>query len=535
MSIFGAPNAFGSAPAGTSAFSSTGTVPSNTFGNTGTAATSAFGNTGAGQNAFGTGQSAFGNPGSGQSAFGNLGINTSGLGNTAPNTNPFGGAGGATNTFGGSLFGTNQNTSTGTSAFGNPTGGPAPGTTSHPFNNPYMMSNPLLGLNNTTTTNPLFGGNQPQQGANTGTGPIFGNPAGNTTTGPSLFGQSQQSQQPQQNSLFGSTPSLFGTSTAGPSLFSSTNMGFPSMNQNPLSTSALGGGNPLFGSKPSGSTLPTAGSNNTASSTAVQQGHDLQQRIEGIIAAWNPASPQCRFQHYFYNVVDPKQVHLYGRPANATNDALWQQAVRENPEPSCMVPVLAVGFDDLQKRVDAQSKSANEQHEKLKELQSRLHTLSQTHVLQTTLRTARALQAHTVIIHRLLRLIEHLHLLIPSLRSSSISPEEEALRARLERLKDELIAGGGRGRLNELWAVVGAVKAARESAGQGEGIEWKVVDQEGFERLGQVLNEQQQGLAHLTSVINNGLKDLQILEGTEPRPARDHLGASGLFGSTFGR
>jgi hypothetical protein len=39
-------------------------------------------------------------------------------------------------------------------------------------------------------------------------------------------------------------------------------------------------------------------------------------------------------KHYFYNVVDPRQVHLYGPPVNATNDALWQQAVRENPDPS---------------------------------------------------------------------------------------------------------------------------------------------------------------------------------------------------------
>lgn len=73
---------------------------------------------------------------------------------------------------------------------------------------------------------------------------------------------------------------------------------------------------------------------------------------------------------------------MYGRPANATNDALWQQAVRENPDPSLsvtsiphlltlipclsMVPVLAIGFDDLQKRVEAQDKQAALHQEKLK-------------------------------------------------------------------------------------------------------------------------------------------------------------------------
>lgn len=94
--------------------------------------------------------------------------------------------------------------------------------------------------------------------------------------------------------------------------------------------------------------------------------------------------------------------------------------------------------------------------------------------------------------HRLLRLIEHLHLLIPSLRSTAIRPGEEELRAKLERLKDEvqrgLGSGGGRGRVNELWALLGAVKAAKEreaSVGR-DGLEWKVVDQEGLERLAMV-------------------------------------------------
>jgi len=71
-------------------------------------------------------------------------------------------------------------------------------------------------------------------------------------------------------------------------------------------------------------------------------------------------------------------VSAFGRPANATNEVLWQRAVRENPDPtwyvqrlvrhskcSCfvfsMVPVLAVGFDDLRQRVDGQSKQAAEQ------------------------------------------------------------------------------------------------------------------------------------------------------------------------------
>ena len=48
---------------------------------------------------------------------------------------------------------------------------------------------------------------------------------------------------------------------------------------------------------------------------------------------------------------------------------------------------------------------------------------------------------------------------------------------------------GGRGRINELWALLGAVKAAkeREAGGGRDCVEWKIidqrVDQEGLERL----------------------------------------------------
>ncbi|KAJ7808732.1 hypothetical protein B0H14DRAFT_2380282 [Mycena olivaceomarginata] len=62
----------------------------------------------------------------------------------------------------------------------------------------------------------------------------------------------------------------------------------------------------------------------------------LTARIEGIAAAWNWAGPGCQFQHinlYSAAASTPAQVGLYGRPPNATDDALWARAIRENPDP----------------------------------------------------------------------------------------------------------------------------------------------------------------------------------------------------------
>ena len=89
--------------------------------------------------------------------------------------------------------------------------------------------------------------------------------------------------------------------------------------------------------------------------------------------------------------------------------------------------------------------------------------------------------------------MQHLHLLIPTLRSSSIRPEEEALRAALEEIDEEIRRPGGmgrvRGKLNELWALIGAVKAVRERDAKGVpdgNVEWAVVDEEGLSQIAQV-------------------------------------------------
>ena len=50
-----------------------------------------------------------------------------------------------------------------------------------------------------------------------------------------------------------------------------------------------------------------------------------------------------------------------------------------------------------------------------------------------------------------------MHLLIPSVRFSAIRPEEEEMRGKLEEIEDELWKGRVKGRLNELWALLGAV------------------------------------------------------------------------------
>ncbi|KAG6848910.1 hypothetical protein H0H93_012906 [Arthromyces matolae] len=194
----------------------------------------------------------------------------------------------------------------------------------------------------------------------------------------------------------------------------------------------------------------------------------LQQRIEGVYNAWNSASPQCRFQHAFYNFVDPTKVAQYQRPQNISNE-LWEKARRENPDPSCFVPVFATGFDDLRLRVDAQSAQSEKLKQRLTDVKKRLDVLSERHALSNVSRLKRATAQQVQLTQRLLAFTQHLHLLIPAIRSSAIRPEEEQLRGRLEEIEEELRRGRLAGKLNELWALIGAVGATSEKGRNGDG------------------------------------------------------------------
>lgn len=177
---------------------------------------------------------------------------------------------------------------------------------------------------------------------------------------------------------------------------------------------------------------------------------------------------------------------------------------------SSHVPVLAVGFDDLQKRVEAQVQQAQAQQEKLKvrgalhrfdirtnssaqELKKHVEMLAQKHDSSNASRQQRAAAVHAQLAHRLIKLIRRLHPLIPALRSSSIRPEEDKLRAMLEEIEEDVRRVGGlgrmRGHLNQLWATIGALNAQLERDGRrgADGsVQWAVVDEEGLSQVAQV-------------------------------------------------
>ncbi|KIL66124.1 hypothetical protein M378DRAFT_75814 [Amanita muscaria Koide BX008] len=432
-----------------------------------------------------------------------------------------GGLFGSTTQQPGGLFGSTaqqqqQQPATAGGLFGSTTQQQQPSTTGGLFGSTAQQQQPSAsgGLFGSTqqqqpaTGGGLFGSSTTNGGGLFGSKPatsLFGPTAGTATapgnigitTGP--FGQPvQQQQQQQQQQPQQQRPGLFGSTTGG-TLFGSTGLGTST-----LSSSALG---------------------RTSSTVAAQHQFDVQlqsqrllQKLQAIKDGWNPQSPHCRFQYNFYNLVDPNQVHLYGRPQNVLNDATWEKAVRENPDPSCLVPVVAVGFRDLLERVEAQTRQAEQQETQVKDLKKRIEVLNEHHTLSNSPRLLRAAAQQTQITQRLMRFIQHLHLLIPALRSSSITPEEEQLRGKLQDIDEEIKKTRLKAKLNELWALLGATVASRQGGKPVNGSgEWAVVDEEGVAQIAQILAEQQTGLVHLTKILQGMLRDLDTIMGRSRR------------------
>ncbi|KAG8738048.1 hypothetical protein FRC10_007328 [Ceratobasidium sp. 414] len=405
------------------------------------------------------------------------------------------------------LFGANTTTGTGAGTttggvFGN-TAAPATGgglfasTTAQQQN--QTQTQPTGGLFGSTTTAPATGGG------------FFGNTATNAATQPStgLFGGAT-TQPATGGGLFGARPatttSLFGQPATG-----ATTAGFGQTTTQP---------NPLAQSTLTASTLGPLPQAQRANNLQVSvfgtpgaAGQTLEQRLDNIAQAWNPNSPSCRFQYYFYNLVDQPQ--NYGRPANATNEGNWKRAVSENPNPERLVPALALGFDDLKKRVASQQTQSTAHLAALAALRTRLTELTQKHAESHTTRLARAAQQHTELARRVRQLARQLHMLIPSVRRSALGPDEDELRRRLGALEEGAGMARMGARMNELWAAVGSAQAMRERAkreGAGSAVEWAVVDEEGLANIARILKDQQNGLTHVTKILQDDMRALKIMQ-----------------------
>ncbi|KAI8612109.1 nucleoporin complex subunit 54-domain-containing protein [Chytriomyces sp. MP71] len=451
------------------------------------------------------------------------------------------------------LFGTPATAATGANLFGAPS------------------NNANTNIN--TATSGLFGASTP---AATSGGSLFGGGGGATTNafgtpaqgnafgaaagggaggGSSLFGGAAPATTGSSGrGLFGAGPaggSLFGSTTPAPAtggLFGASTGNAPKTNafggfgQTP--TASTGGGFGGFGQTNNASTnsgFGGFGQTNTTATTGFggfggmnqqqqQPQHMMQQqrpitildKIREIQGYWNPTSPSCQFRHYFYNMVHPNEVQKYGCPPNHDPN-LYNQAIQDNPDPTCMVPVLAVGFEDLKKRVSEQDAMSDMHKAKLEELAERLNAIERKHYLETTVKLEEYKRRHVELSQRVLSMMKTVEILRN--KGYPIRSEEEALRARLEAMNTQLKKPAHfRGRVQELEAALRMIKDARrmESAGSlgaaaaggagGLGREGVVeMSEEQIRLIAEALGSTQQGLKNLSELVEEDGKDIEVI------------------------
>ncbi|KAI8335930.1 nucleoporin complex subunit 54-domain-containing protein [Chlamydoabsidia padenii] len=387
----------------------------------------------------------------------------------------------------------------------------------------------LFGNTSTTTTPSLFGNTS----AATSTPSLFGNTSTATTT-PSLFGNN--------TSAATTTPSLFGNTnntTTTPSLFGNTN----SSNNNTNTTSNLFGSTAnkpgtSFGFSSMGSSF---GNNQQGLNNMTPQQRDkmiyelllqknkeeweqkgqrtlndmtpenIWQSLALMKSWWDPQSPNCRFKTYFYNMVPANEIHLYQRPANQDQKA-WDEAQKKNPDPTCMVPTQAIGFQDIEKRMEAQNLQSQAHKAKLQEIDEKIKKLQETTLLENANKLVEAKRQYMEVTQRVIKFLKHTQVLRQ--KGLSITPEEELMRTRFESIQDQLQQSEQfHGTLSQMWAQLQLIKESGRKYGSIGGVdEWDSVSSSHVEEIAKILDEQQRGIQHTIDVLLRDMKDVHSLQ-----------------------
>lgn len=230
-----------------------------------------------------------------------------------------------------------------------------------------------------------------------------------------------------------------------------------------------------------------------------KQSVSVQDQLARIRDAWDPQSPNCAFQHYFYNKVPADQVGLYQMPPGQDQQK-WERALMQRPDVES-VPVLAVGFDALDKRVKLQNQQVMTYRARLYETNEKLAEIQNRHNLHTAVKLAEMKERHVKLAQRTLSLAVKLQVLAN--RGLTLTSEEELFQRKLREFLKQAQDPSAFGSLTEVWA---RIKVMREKMVPSTDVkECPVIDwdrdSDQLENIVSVLAAQQTGIRFLASLL----------------------------------
>ncbi|EHK99744.1 putative Nucleoporin nup44 [Glarea lozoyensis 74030] len=174
----------------------------------------------------------------------------------------------------------------------------------------------------------------------------------------------------------------------------------------------------------------------------------IPEQIGTVLEKWDTSSPNCAFQHYFYNKVDDNMVPFY-KPGPNEDPKAWDEALSNKPGPG-FIPVLCVGFAQLGERIKLQQRNLAHYNARLHEINNSLSLMLQTHDTKTSIRAMDARRRHTVLKQRCLALATKVQVLRN--RGYALGGDEEDLKSKLQELERGVSDPGLGARGEEIWA-----------------------------------------------------------------------------------
>ncbi|KAF0684148.1 Aste57867_23878 [Aphanomyces stellatus] len=318
----------------------------------------------------------------------------------------------------------------------------------------------------------------------------FGQPAAAPATGGAFsFGQPAASSGGGFGSGFGNTAnkptSAFGTSSFG-------SFGQPAAAAAPSSAFGFGG--------PAAAAAPSSAMNAAAFAAA----NSPMESLQGIKMAYTDPF-QSRFKHMFYNAVDPAHKHLYTRPPHV-GEKLWIQAQRDNPDPTNCVPAAVLGFKELATRIKLQQEHTQKFNGYAVDLVKQVQEMEKAS-RQTDVKLAHCRQQHIALFHRLVQLMRKLEV-FKQLRKP-LAADEHRLAMTLKHIQGLLDNPTQfKAHMHELMTL----QSMQEAVQSQQRAENQQLTEDDMVTVFRLLDKQREGLEHLTKILNQDLRDVQIMK-----------------------
>jgi len=246
--------------------------------------------------------------------------------------------------------------------------------------------------------------------------------------------------------------------------------------------------------------------------TSFQARPDYQVKLDQMNQQIDRNSKACKFRTIFYTKVD--DVNRYPQKPDSVPDRMWEDARENNPDPTCLVPVPAVGFQDLQKRYQVQNEESKKHFDLMVKYEKDIQNLKNYYELEITKKIRICKERQRDFEIRLMDVMIKQEL---SRASGALTYTEEQWKSQLESLQKELNNPNQfKARLYDLISTVNMKKNAHVQANVA-------LDPQDVNKIISFLEEQTKVLTLLTSEIQNEVDSLEIMleKFKEPLPGTD--------------